>query len=104
MFVLTAPVLSTVAVLLISFLFSLATPAEKISTIRAACLLASLLALAIGLLACLSFDKSASGYQFMSGFHFVPEYNLTFALGVDGLSFVFLLLTLFIFPILFLSA
>jgi proton-translocating NADH-quinone oxidoreductase chain M len=104
MFVLVSPLLSIVAILLISFILSLITPAEKISTIRTACLSASLLAVAVGLLACLSFDKGAIGYQFMSGFHFVPEYNLTFALGIDGLSFVFLLLTLLIFPVLFLSA
>lgn len=104
MFILSYPLLSIVVVLTISFLFSLITPAEKIATIRASFLFASLLALAVGLLACLSFDKGAAGYQFMSGFNFVREYNLTFALGVDGLSFVFLLLTLFIFPVLFLSA
>jgi len=104
MFILFYPLLSIVAILLGGFLFSLATPAEKISTVRITCLTASLIALLIGLLACLAFDKGAVGYQFMSGFNFVREYNLTFALGVDGLSLVFLLLTLFIFPVLFLSA
>lgn len=104
MFLFTAPLGNIITVLLVGFLFSLVTRGENIVVIRVACLLTSLVALTIGLLACLSFDKSAAGYQFMSGFNFVQEYNLTFALGVDGLSFVFLLLTLFIFPILFLSA
>lgn len=40
----------------------------------------------------------------MSSFNFVPEYNLSFAVGVDGLSFVFLILTLITFPPLFLAA
>ena len=104
MFILTQPLLSIVAVLSVSFVFSLVLRAEKIASIRLICLGASFAALAIGVSAGLSFDKGAAGYQFLSGFNFVEQYNLTFALGVDGLSFVFLLLTLFIFPILFLSA
>jgi NADH:ubiquinone oxidoreductase subunit 4 (subunit M) len=52
----------------------------------------------------LLFDKAAAGYQFMSSTGFVAEYNSSFALGVDGLSYVFLLLTLFTFPFLFLAA
>jgi NADH-quinone oxidoreductase subunit M len=101
---LTSPLLCLVALLGLSFAFSLLSKAEDIVRIRIACLLASLFALATGLLACLSFDKAAAGYQLMDGFNFVSQYNLTFALGVDGLSLVFLLLTLFIFPVLFLSA
>jgi len=63
-----------------------------------------LLALAVGLAAGLSFDKSAVGYQYMTSIGFVAEYNSAFALGVDGLSYVFLILTLFTFPFLFLAA
>lgn len=103
MFLLSSPLISAVAVLLLSFLFCLIVRAEEIATARAICLSAPLLSLVVGVVACLSFDKGAAGYQFMSGFNFIQEYNLTFALGIDGLSFVFLLLTLFIFPILFLS-
>jgi len=63
-----------------------------------------LLALAAGLFMSLSFDKGAVGYQYMSSIGFVAEYNSAFALGVDGLSYVFLVLTLFTFPFLFLAA
>jgi len=101
---LTHPLLSIVAILGVSFIFSLAARAERVALIRIVCLGASFASLVIGVLAGLSFDKGAAGYQFLSGFNFVEQYNLTFALGVDGLSFVFLLLTLFIFPVLFLSA
>lgn len=62
------------------------------------------MALAVGLAMGLTFDKAAVGYQFMSGVGAVAEYNSTFAFGVDGLSYVFLVLTLFTFPFLFLAA
>jgi len=104
LFSLSYPLLTILFFLGGGFALALALPSEKISLIRNICLSSSFLALLVGLLACLSFDKSAAGYQFMGSFNLVTEYNLTFALGVDGLSFVFLLLTLFIFPILFLSA
>lgn len=52
----------------------------------------------------LTFDKAAAGYQYMSSIGFVCEYNSAFALGVDGLSYIFLVLTLFTFPFLFLAA
>jgi NADH-quinone oxidoreductase subunit M len=62
------------------------------------------MALAVGLAMGLSFDKAAVGYQFMSTVGTVAEYNSAFAFGVDGLSYVFLVLTLFTFPFLFLAA
>jgi len=104
MFLLTSPLLSIVAVLGLGFLYALVIRVEKIDAIRQVCLSTSLLALFIGVFAALSFDKAAAGYQFMSSFNFMPQYNLSFAIGVDGLSFVFLILTLITFPPLFLAA
>jgi NADH:ubiquinone oxidoreductase subunit 4 (subunit M) len=60
--------------------------------------------LIVGVCAGLTFDKSAVGFQYMASIGFVAEYNSAFALGVDGLSYVFLMLTLFTFPFLFLAA
>lgn len=103
-FLLTSPLLSIVAVLGLGFFYALISRAEKIDVIRKICLATSLFALVIGVLSTLSFDKSAAGYQFMSAFNYLPQYNLSFAVGVDGLSFVFLILTLVTFPPLFLAA
>lgn len=101
---LTSPLLSIVFVLGAGFFYALIARVEKTDTIRKICLTSSLLALLIGVLAVLSFDKAAAGYQFMSVFNYLPQYNLSFAVGVDGLSFVFLILTLVTFPPLFLAA
>lgn len=97
--------LSVISFLLaVTLCFTLLLPARNVSVIRYTILTSSLLALVMGALACLAFDKSDIGFQFLTTLNFIPAYNLSFTLGADGLSMVFLLLTLFIFPILFLSA
>jgi len=63
----------------------------------------SLAALLIGVYAGYNFDKSL-GFQYLSSYSVLPEYNLSLTFGADGLSMVFLLLTLFIFPVCYLAA
>jgi NADH-quinone oxidoreductase subunit M len=101
---LAQPLLTVIFLLSIGFFYALIIPAQRIALIRQLCLLVSLAALFVGVFACLAFDKGAAGYQFMSSFNLITDYNLSFALGVDGLSLVFLMLTLFTFPAMFLAA
>ena len=103
---LTQPLLVMLAVLSTSLLFVLIAPRTPtgLLAVRTTCLWGSFFALAIGLSMGLTFDKAAVGYQYMSSIGFVAEYNSALALGVDGLSYVFLILTLFTFPFLFLAA
>lgn len=101
-----SPVLLILIILVHALFYVLLTPqtAEGILSVRRACLEGSLMALAVGLTMALTFDKAAVGYQFTVSFGEVAEYNTAFAIGVDGLSYVFLVLTLFTFPFLFLAA
>jgi proton-translocating NADH-quinone oxidoreductase chain M len=46
-----------------------------------------------------NFDNSELGYQFACQIPLIPEYNLVFSLGIDGISLLFLLLTVFIMPL-----
>lgn len=46
-----------------------------------------------------NFDKSELGYQYACQIPIIAEYNLVFSLGVDGISLLFLLLTVFIMPL-----
>lgn len=103
---LRSPVTTLLIVLGVTFIFVLIAPRDPkgLLVVRTICLWGSLLALAVGLSMGLSFDKGAVGYQYMTSIGFVAEYNSAFALGVDGLSYVFLILTLFTFPFLFLAA
>jgi NADH-quinone oxidoreductase subunit M len=64
----------------------------------------SLIGLVLGLHAALVFDKSLAGFQMLSSYEILSAYNLSLTLGADGLSLVFLLLTLFVFPVCFLAA
>ena len=45
-----------------------------------------------------------AGFQFLYRLDMLQEYNLTLTLGVDGLGLLFTMLTLFIFPVCFLSS
>jgi proton-translocating NADH-quinone oxidoreductase chain M len=102
-FLLTQPILAIVLLLSLAFIVALFSAPSLLGTVKQACLVVSLLSLFIGLLAALSFDKGTLGFQFMHVFSDVPQYNISLAVGVDGLSFVFLLLTLVTFPPLFLT-
>jgi NADH-quinone oxidoreductase subunit M len=104
MFVLTHPLLTIIAILGFGLLYSLIIGANRPALVGQVCLFVSLAALAVGIAAVLSFDKAAAGYQFMTSFSLVSTYNTSLSLGVDGLSFVFLILTLITFPVLFLTA
>lgn len=64
----------------------------------------SLLVLVIGALSGFFFDRTLIGYQFGYSLNILPQYNLELAFGVDGIALSFLLLTLFVFPLCFLSA
>jgi NADH:ubiquinone oxidoreductase subunit 4 (subunit M) len=58
----------------------------------------------MGIASCLNFNQSMVGFQFLLHYEAAPLNNLTFTLGADGISMVFLLLTLFVFPICFASS
>lgn len=98
------PLTLMLAVLFVGLALSLILPADRVETVRFFSLNVSCAALLIGLLSCLSFNKAVAGFQFTACLDLLPQYNLSFTLGADGISIVFLLLTLFIFPICFLSS
>ena len=93
-----------IAVLAIGFAVSVRLHPSRVVDLRRVTLGASTLALAVGVLSCLAFDKSNLGFQFLFFCYVIPYYNIALTFGADGLSMVFLLLTLFIFPVLFLSS
>jgi len=90
--------------LILGFILSLTITSSNPGATRVVTLVTSLLALAEGIYASAAFNRADFAFQFVSRYQPIPEYNLTFTLGADGLSMILLLLTLFIFPILFLAA
>ena len=103
-FLLQYPVIAITAVLLLAFVVTKFTPAPTGHGHRVLILTSSLIALFIGVLSCLAFDKSDLGFQFLTQINLLEEFNLSLTFGVDGLSMLLLLLTLFIFPVLFLAS
>lgn len=97
------PLISLVIFLAAALSFSLILPADRPETSRYFSFVVSIVALLLGVVSCLSFNQSA-GFQFLFRLNILPQYNLGLTLGADGISMVFLLLTLFIFPVCFLSA
>lgn len=69
------------------------------SSARWIALTTSLLTFVVSLIALLRFDPSAAGYQFVESLPWVPQYGITYKLGVDGISLWLVLLTTFIFPV-----
>lgn len=49
------------------------------------------------------FDLNCKGYQYEASYTVLPQYNLNFSVGIDGISLLFLLLTTFIMPLCFLA-
>jgi NADH-quinone oxidoreductase subunit M len=93
-----------VVILRVGFIFSLAIPAGHVALVRFFAFGVSVCALIVGLAIAFSFDKSFDGFQHLAGIEVSSEYNLNFTRGLDGVSLLFVMLTLFIFPLCFLAA
>ena len=59
---------------------------------RRTALVASILNLALSLIALAAFDRSGQSFNFVTSFQIVPDWHLSFTLGLDGLSLIMLLL------------
>lgn len=89
-------------ILFAGFVGSLIFPSDRLDVIRPFVLLASMLSLFVGVASCFTFS-ALDDFQFLFRFDIMPQYNLSLTLGIDGITMVFLLLTLLIFPLCFLS-
>ena len=62
-------------------------------------LASSLVALGLGLALWSGFDKTVSGMQFVERVEWMPTFNIHYAVGVDGISLVMVLLTTLLTPL-----
>ena len=74
------------------------------SNARWTALWTSLLVLALSLVLWVDFDPSDPGFQFNESVTWLPEYNVGYRMGVDGISVLFVLLSTVLTPICILSA
>ncbi len=62
-------------------------------------LFTSSLGLIVSLVMLLRFDPMVSGYQFVESLSWIPQFGISYKLGVDGISVWLVMLTTFIFPL-----
>jgi NADH-quinone oxidoreductase subunit M len=71
---------------------------------RRAALWTSLITFALSLLLWFLFDPTTADFQFQEQAAWLPEFNISYRMGVDGISMFFVLLSTFLTPICILSA
>ena len=74
------------------------TPGLGAKASRGLALAFSLSTLALGLVACASFDPAAAGYQFVEQHAWIKALNVSYHLGLDGMSLLLVLLTGLVAP------
>ncbi|MBM3559433.1 MAG: NADH-quinone oxidoreductase subunit M, partial [Alphaproteobacteria bacterium] len=98
------PILSIVTFLpLIGVLFILMVRSSNADDVagnaRWIALWTSLAAFVISLALWLAFDTSTAGFQFVEKVDWIPEWNIAYHMGVDGISILFVLLSTLLTPI-----
>lgn len=66
---------------------------------RTIALVASLASFVIALLVLNGFNNAQAGFQFVEAAPWIPQFGISYKLGVDGISLWLMMLTAFIFPI-----
>ncbi|MFO0997152.1 MAG: NADH-quinone oxidoreductase subunit M [Alphaproteobacteria bacterium] len=97
------PILSIVTFLPLvgaAFIFFVrGTPEVVAANARHAALWTSLLTFAVSLLLWIEFDPTATGFQFEETARWLPDFNIAYHMGVDGISMPFVLLSTLLVPI-----
>jgi NADH-quinone oxidoreductase subunit M len=79
-------------------------PRTATSAIKGAGFIASLATFLISLGLWTRWDDTQAGFQFVERLPWIPEWGISYALGVDGISLWLVLLTTFLTPLVFLSS
>ena len=85
-----------------SFLVA-AIPSDQVLRIKQAALATTLLVAISGVLAWFKFDATNTDFQFVQSFEWIPSFGINYAVGVDGLSLVLILMSVLLAPIVVLA-
>ncbi len=77
---------------------------EQAETIKWTALVTSIITFFASLLLWAGFDGSQAGLQYVTRWSWIPQYNISFFVGIDGLSLLLVILTTFIMPLAILSS
>ncbi len=78
---------------MIGFVLILLMPKDKVSLIRWTAVVFTFIPMALSLYMYAAMDQSASGFQFVEQYQWIPAFNIHYFLGVDGISAVMVILT-----------
>jgi NADH-quinone oxidoreductase subunit M len=99
------PVLSTMVVLpAVGALVIALLPARRQDTLRLVALLFSVVAGALSIWTLVEFESAEAGFQLVDRASWIPEFGISWYLGVDGISLFLVVLTGILFPISILAA
>jgi len=88
---------------LIGALIVLLIPAKKSELIKRAAFIVTLLIALFSILLAFRFDKAITGFQFIQSNSWISAFNVNFAVGVDGISLVLILLSTILVPVVILA-
>ncbi len=78
-------------------------PTEQTLRIKQAALATTLLVAITGILTWLNFDSANTDFQFAQSIEWIPSFGINYAVGVDGLSLVLILMSVLLTPIVVLA-
>ncbi|MCI0706547.1 MAG: Fe-S-binding domain-containing protein, partial [Ignavibacteriae bacterium] len=73
--------------------------AKKSELLKQAAFIVSLVTFAISLLLWFQFDSSAAEFQFQEQYSWIPGLNISYLVGIDGMSLLLIVLTTFLTPL-----
>jgi len=88
---------------LIGALIVLLIPAKKSELIKRVAFIITLLIALFSILLAVRFDKAITGFQFTQNNSWISAFNVNFAVGVDGISLVLILLSTILVPVVILA-
>jgi NADH-quinone oxidoreductase subunit M len=91
-------VLPLISALLIAFI-----PSKNAELIKRAALAATLVVAIVSIFLATGFDKSVTGMQYVQSNTWIEAFNINFAVGIDGISLVLILLSTILVPIVILA-
>jgi len=78
-------------------------PRERAALAKQLALGISSLVAVAGLVMATSFDRGASGFQFVEKYSWIPAFGINYGLGVDGMALLLILLALILTPVVILA-
>lgn len=78
-------------------------PSDQVLRIKQAALATTLLVAISGVLTWFNFNAADTSYQFVQSVEWIPSFGINYAVGVDGLSLVLILMSVLLAPIVVLA-